>query len=93
MNTNNEGFVKFFKICGKVSDRQAPRKKKYIRGNQSLFTNRILTKEIMKKAKLRNNFLINRTEENQTKINQRQSCASLLRKKSETTLGLLAFKL
>ena len=83
INTNNEGFDKFFKMCGQVSDRQAPRKKKYIRGNQSLFMNRILTKEIMKRAKLRNIFLINRTEENQTKIHQANTLLCIIIKKKK----------
>ena len=38
--------------------------KKYIRGNQSRFMNKTLSKEIMKRTKLRNNFLENRIEEN-----------------------------
>ena len=35
----------------------APLKKKYIRGNNSPFMNRILSKEIMKRSRLRNKFL------------------------------------
>ena len=64
INANNKGFDKFFEMCEKVSDRQYLRKKKYIRGNQSLFMNTTWTKEIMNKTKWRNNFLINRTDEN-----------------------------
>ena len=40
-----------------------------------------LTKEIMKRSRLSNNFLRNRTEENEILYNrQRNYCASLLRK-------------
>ena len=40
-----------------------------------------LTKEIMKRSRLSNNFLKNRTEENEILYNrQRNYCASLLRK-------------
>ena len=45
-------------------DRHAPTKKIYIRGNQSPFMNKTLSKEIIKGTKLRNHFLKNRTEEN-----------------------------
>ena len=67
ININNKGFDKFFKMCGKVLDRHARRKKKYNRGNQSLFMNKISSKEIMKRTKLRSNFLINKAEKNRKK--------------------------
>ena len=55
--------------------------KKYIRENQSPFMNKTLSKEIMKRTKLRNNFLKNKTEENRNKYTkQRNFCVSLLRK-------------
>ena len=38
--------------------------KKYIRGNQSPFMNKTLSKEIIKRTKLRNNFFKNSTDEN-----------------------------
>ena len=37
-------------------------KKKYIRGNNSSFMNRILSKEIMKRSRLRNKFLKSKSE-------------------------------
>ena len=40
----------------------APLKKKYIRGNNSPFMNRILSKEIMKRSRLRNKFLESKSE-------------------------------
>ena len=40
----------------------APLKKKYIRGNNSPFMNRILSKEIMKRSRLRNKFLKSKSE-------------------------------
>ena len=39
-------------------------KKKYIRGEQSPFMNKILNKKIMKRTKLVNNFIKNIAEEN-----------------------------
>ena len=63
INTNDNGFNRFFKIYGEELHRYTLQKKKYIRGNQSPFMNKTLSKEIMKITKLRNNFLKSRTEE------------------------------
>ena len=53
----------------------------YVRGNQMPFKTKQLSKEIMKRSRLRKNFLINRTEENKILYNrQRNYCTSLLRK-------------
>ena len=62
INTDDKGSKIFFKICGEVLNRHAPQKKKYVRGNQSPFINKALSKEIMKRTNLRNHFLKNRTE-------------------------------
>ena len=40
----------------------APLKKKYIRGNNSPFMNRILSEKIMKRSRLRNKFLKSKSE-------------------------------
>ena len=45
----------------------APRKRKHARGNQMPFMTKDLSKAIMKRSRLRNNFLKNRTGENKTK--------------------------
>lgn len=63
----------FFKICGEVLYRHAPRKKKYVRRNQSPSMNKALSKKIMKRAKLRNRFLKIRTEQNQTHTQKKQT--------------------
>ena len=53
----------------------------YVRGNQMPFKTKQLSKEIMKRSRLRKNFLINRTEENKILYNrQRNYYVSLLRK-------------
>ena len=58
----------------------APSKKKYIRGNHLPFMNK-LSKEIMHRTRLRNNFLRNRSDENKRKYSKQQNyCVSLLRK-------------
>ena len=65
---NDEGFDKFFKICEEVVDTHAPRKKKYIRKNQSPFINKTLKKEIMKRTKSINNLI--KTEQKKIKKNK-----------------------
>ena len=54
---DNNGFKKFRSIFRKVLNNHAPRKKKYLRGNHSPFINETLTKEIMKRTRLRNEFV------------------------------------
>ena len=57
------------------------RKKKYVRGNQSSFMNKTLSKVIMKESKLRNIFLKNKTKENRNNYaKQSNLCVTLLRK-------------
>ena len=62
-------------------DKQLPKKKKYVRGNQSPFMNKTLSKAIMLRTNLRNKFLKNRGNENKTSyVKQRNHCVCLLRK-------------
>ena len=73
-----------------LSDLHAPRKQKYARGNHMPFMNRALSKEIMTRTRLRNNFLKNRSEENKRKYSkQRNYCVSLLRKSKSEYFGNL----
>ena len=56
-------------------------KKKYIRGNNALFMNKTLSKEIMKRSNLRNKYLKSRSEEDRPRFRkQRDLLVSLLRK-------------
>ena len=56
-------------------------REKIVRGNQMPFITKDLSKAIMKRSRLRNNFLKNRTEENKTLYTkQRNYCVSLLKK-------------
>ena len=65
-------------------DKQFPKKKKYIRGNQSpfmSFMNKTLSKAIMLRTKLRNKFAKSRINEIKPYyMKQRDHCVSLLRK-------------
>ena len=59
----------------------APLKTKYLRANYSKFTTKELSKAIMLRTKLRNQFWKKRTSEAKLKYNkQRNLCVSLLRK-------------
>ena len=77
MMTACKGFV----ISIFVSNRHVPFKRKHARGNQMPFITKDLSKAIMKRSRLRNNFLKNRTGENKTLYTkQRNYCVSLLKK-------------
>ena len=66
----------------------APRK--YGRGNHMPFINKTLSKEIIKRTKLRNKFLKDRTEENKHRYaSQRNYCVSLLKKTKKEYFGNL----
>ena len=78
---NDEGLQRFCDINLQVLNQHVPQKIKYVRGDQMPFMTKQSSKEIMKRSRLRNNFLRNRTEENKILYNkQRNYCVSLLRK-------------
>ena len=57
-------------------DEQLPKKTRYVRGNQSPFTNKTLSKAIMLRANIRKKFIKSKTNY----VKQRNHCAPLLRK-------------
>ena len=78
---NEEGLSNFLYACKAILDLNAPRKQNYARGNHIHFMNKTLSKDIMTRTRLRNNFSKNRSEENKRKyLKQRNYCLSLLRK-------------
>ena len=88
LNNQNGDFVKipdlFFNICHEVLNKHAPRKKKYIRGNNKPFMTKALSKTIMQRTRLRNKFLKNPTNQNRLSYtNQINFCSSLLRKEKK----------
>ena len=81
ISPDENGFLNFCKICTETLNNHAPRKRKTIRGNQSPFTNKEISKAIMKRTELRNKFLKHKTDESrQAFVKQRNYCVSLLRK-------------
>ena len=84
-NEENGGIDFFLSACAKVLNKHATCKKKYIRGNQRPFINKHISKEIMKRSKLKNKFLRNNTDKfNYNK--QRNFCVSFIRKKNQNIL-------
>ena len=60
--------VIFFDLCRVTLDQHVPRKQKYSRGHHMIFVGKTISKEIVKRTKLRNKFLKDRTDENKKKI-------------------------
>ena len=58
---------KLITVCIDTLNNHAPSKKKYIRSNHLPFMNKELSKEIMHRTRLLNNFLRNRSDENKRK--------------------------
>ena len=78
---DNNSFDEFFNMCRSALNQHAPRKLKYVRGNHMPFINKTLSKEIMKKTKLRNKLLKERTDESKKRYTLQQNyCVSLLKK-------------
>ena len=69
-NNCDESFKNFTSSCSVILNKHAPQKKKYVRGNQSHFMNKTLSKAIMQRSKLRNLFLKKRTEENRNMLSK-----------------------
>ena len=90
LESRDNGFNKFLKVCKEALNMYAPLKKKYIRGNNSPFMNRILSKEIIKRSILRNLFSKSKSEaDKKNYVKQRNYCVSLLRRTKKEYYGNL----
>ena len=74
---------KFITVCIDTLNNHAPSKKKYIGGNHLPFMNKELSKEIMHRTRLQNNFLRNRSDEYKRKYSKHQNCCVLLLRKTK----------
>ena len=54
LENSDKGFNKCLVVCKEALNMYAPLKKRYIRGNNSPFISRTLSKKIMKRFRLRN---------------------------------------
>ena len=77
---NNYWFEKFCNVTLKILDKYAPRKTKHARGNQTPFMTKDLSKYIMKRSRLRNEYLKNNEENRKLHVKQINYCVFLLRK-------------
>ena len=74
----------FVDIVLNIFNKKVPNKKRFIRANEAPSMNKTLKKAIMKRSRLRNTFLKNRTEENKRNYNkERNFCVNLLRKEKK----------
>ena len=81
LNFSELDFATIRKIFMEILDKFAPLKKNYIRANHSKFVTKELSKAIMLRSKLRNQFLKTKTQESKLKYNkQRNLCVSITRK-------------
>ena len=84
-NVNINQLEKFLHVFKKVFDIHAPIKKRYIRENQGPFMNKALQKAVMTRSRLRNKFLKNKTQSNESAYKkQRNCCVSLFRKRKKS---------
>ena len=82
---NDNGLERFCKTAIDTLNKIAPIKKKYARSNQMPFMTKELSKEIILSSRLRNKFLIDKTDENRfLYTQQRNKCVALLRKTKKT---------
>ena len=78
---NEEGFSNFLEISKKNVNYHAPCQQQYARKNHLPLINKTLSKETMKRTRLRNKFLKNRNGYNKREFSkQRNFCLSLVRK-------------
>ena len=76
----DEIYESFAVTCNKILENHAPLKKKYVRGNNSPFMNKSLSKAIMVQTRHRNIFLKSGSEKNKISYNkQKNLCVTLLR--------------
>ena len=82
LNIHESRNIEFFKnIFLKVLNKHAPIKTKYLRANHSPFVTKELSKAIMLRSKLRNQYLKCKSEEARARFKiQRNLCVTLLRK-------------
>ena len=84
---SNDDFVS---IVMEIFNRHAPLKQRYVRANDSPFITKELRKEHMKRTRLRNKFLKDKSEANNNAYKlQRNRCVSLLKKAKKSYFAKL----
>ena len=84
MNSGTIDYDTFETVRIELLKRHAQLKEKYLRANNQPFMNKSLTKAVMARTRLRNNFLKNPCENNKAKYTKyRNYCTSLFRKEKK----------
>ena len=87
---HNSELSEFTEIFLSILDKHDPKKRKFIRANNSNFITKNFRKAILKRSKLRNKYLRERMNEAKSLYNkQRNFCVSILRKKKRDYFGSL----
>ena len=90
LENSDKGFNKFLGVCKEALNMYPVLKKKYKRGNVSLFMNRILKKGRMKRPRLRSTFFNSKSEDDKKNyVKQRNYCVSLIRRTKKEYYGNL----
>ena len=77
-------FESFKNIADKILEKHAPMKKRFVRANQAPFVNKKISKEIMKRSRLRNKFLHSKSDIDRKAYNkQRNICVTLIRQEKK----------
>ena len=89
----NMEYQHFLNIFIEILNKHAPMKQKYLRVNQGRFMTKDLHKAIMKRSRLRNKFLRDRTDISRKQYKkQRNLCVSLLKKAKKDHFANLDIK-
>ena len=77
-------FESFKNIVDKILEKHALMKKRFVRANQAPFVNKKISKEIMKRSRLRNKFLHSKSDIDRKAYNkQRNICVTLIRQEKK----------
>ena len=83
----NAKYKDFESIFIETLNKHAPMKDKFVRANNAPFMNKILSKAIMKRSRLKNTFLRNPDNNNKVKYKkQRNYCVNLVKRKKKEVL-------
>ena len=94
LDKNDINYNLFESTFMNILDKHAPMKEKYVRANNAPFMNKTLSKAIMNRSRLRNNFLKNPNSNNKAIYNKhRNYCVNLLRKEKKKYYNNLDMKL
>ena len=89
----NMEYQQFLNIFIEILNKHAPMKQKYLRANQGRFLTKDLQKAIMKRSRLRNKFLRDKTDISREEYKkQRNICVSLLKKAKKDYFANLDIK-